>query len=114
LRSAACPPGGRYDTYDLVLTPAIIVAAFPVERRYLAAHAGTTFGNYLEWLAIAYAITLACWPALALPCGFTAEELPVGLQVVAPPRAEARLPAGARLIEEVLDLRMPTPIAPRG
>ncbi|HLN08424.1 MAG TPA: amidase family protein [Xanthobacteraceae bacterium] len=103
-----------FATYDLLLTPATIVAAFPVEQRYLAACAGTTFGNYVEWLAIAYAITVACCPALSLPCGFTAEQLPVGLQVVGPPRAEARVLAGARLIEDVLALQMRAPIAPRG
>jgi amidase len=35
-------------------------------------------------------------PALSLPCGFTASGLPVGLQVVAPPRGEAQLLAGPR------------------
>ena len=71
-----------FETYDLLLTPATIVAAFPVEQRYLTECAGTTFANYVEWLAIAYAITLVCCPALSLPCGFTAAGLPVGLQIV--------------------------------
>jgi amidase len=102
-----------FETYDLLLTPATIVAAFPVEQRYLAECAGHKFGNYIEWLAIAYAITLACCPALSLPCGFTAEGLPVGLQIVAPPRAEARVLAGAQLIENLLGLRGSTPIEPR-
>jgi amidase len=103
-----------FATHDLLLTPATIVAAFPVEQRYLAECAGTKFSNYVEWLAIAYAITLACCPALSLPCGFTAERLPIGLQIVAPPRAEGRLLAGGRLIEELLDLKPRTPIDPRG
>ncbi len=101
-----------FEVYDLLLTPATIVAAFPIEQRYLAACAGHTFDNYVEWLAIAYAITLVCCPAISLPCGFTSEQLPIGLQVVAPPRAEARLIAGARLIEDVLELKS-RPIAPR-
>lgn len=102
-----------FETYDLLLTPATIVAAFPVEERYVASCAGRTFGNYVEWLAIAYAITLVCCPALSLPCGFTAEGLPVGLQVVAPPRADGRVLAAARWIEELLGLRGTTPIDPR-
>jgi amidase len=84
-----------------------------VEQRYLAECAGQKFGNYVEWLAIAYAITLACCPALSLPCGFTAEGLPIGLQIVAPPRAEARVLAGAKLIENLLGLKGATPIEPR-
>jgi len=102
-----------FETYDLLLTPATIVAAFPVEQRYLAECAGHKFGNYIEWLAIAYAITLACCPALSLPCGFTAEGLPVGLQIAAPPRAEARVLAGAKLLEDLLGLRGAVPIEPR-
>ena len=80
-----------FETYDLLLTPATIVAPFPIENRYVAECAGKKFDNYVEWLGIVYAITLVCCPALSLPCGFTASGLPVGLQMVAPPRGEAQL-----------------------
>jgi amidase len=102
-----------FDRYDLLLTPSTIVAAFPIEQRYLAACAGKTFDNYVEWLAIAYAITLACCPALSLPCGFTGEALPVGLQIVGPPRAEGRVLAGAKLLEDILSVPSRLPIEPR-
>jgi amidase len=102
-----------FKTYDLLLAPATIVAPFPVEHRYVAECAGKKFDNYVEWLGIVYAITLACCPALSLPCGFTASGLPVGLQVVAPPRAEAQLLAGARVLEDILGVRGTTPIDPR-
>src|SRR3954465_4188560 len=58
-----------FKTYDLLLAPATIVAPFPVENRYVAECAGKKFDNYVEWLAIVYAITLVCCPALSLPCG---------------------------------------------
>jgi amidase len=102
-----------FRTYDLLLTPATIVAPFPVENRYVAECAGKKFDNYVEWLGIVYAITLVCCPAMSLPCGFTASGLPVGLQIVAAPRAEAQLLAGAKLLEDVLGLRGTTPIDPR-
>jgi amidase len=102
-----------FEEYDLLLCPATIVAAFPVEERYLAACNGVTFETYIDWLAIVYAITLACCPALSLPCGFTSENLPVGLQVVAPPRADGHVLAGAKLLEDMLGLRGTTPIDPR-
>ncbi len=82
--------------YDLLLCPATIVPPFPVEHRYVEECNGQKFGNYVEWLAIAYAITNVCCPAISIPAGFTGEKLPVGIQIVAPPRAEARLLAGAR------------------
>jgi amidase len=102
-----------FKTYDLLLSPATIVAPFPIENRHVAECAGTKFDNYVEWLAIVYAITLACCPALSLPCGFTASGLPVGLQMVAAPRGEARLLAGAGVLEDILGLRGTTPIDPR-
>jgi amidase len=102
-----------FQTYDLLLTPATIVAPFPIEHRYVAECAGKKFDNYVEWLGIVYAITLVCCPALSLPCGFTASGLPVGLQMVAAPRGEAQLLAGARGLEDILGLRAATPIDPR-
>jgi amidase len=103
-----------FKTYDLLLAPATIVAPFPVENRYVAECAGKKFDNYVEWLGIVYAITLVCCPALSLPCGFTASGLPVGLQIVAPPRGEAQLLAGAKILEDILGVRGTTPIEPRG
>jgi len=102
-----------FKTYDLLLAPATIVPPFPVQNRYVAECAGKKFDNYVEWLGIVYAITLACCPALSLPCGFTASGLPVGLQIVGPSRGEAKLLAGAKVLEDILGLRGTTPIDPR-
>jgi amidase len=54
-----------FKSYDLLLTPATIVAPFPIENRYVAECAGKKFDSYFEWLGIVYAITLACCPALS-------------------------------------------------
>ncbi len=102
-----------FETYDLLLCPATIVAPFPVEERYVTECDGHTFSNYVEWLAIVYAITNVMCPAISIPAGFTAEELPVGIQIVAPPRADGRLLAGARLLEGILGLSGLVPMDPR-
>jgi amidase len=102
-----------FDTYDLLLCPATIVAAYPVGERFVKECAGQTFSNYVEWLAIAYAITLTTSPALSLPCGFTSDGRPVGLQIVGRARGEARVLAGARALEEIFGFRGLTPIDPR-
>jgi amidase len=102
-----------FETYDLLLTPATICAAFPVEERYPAACAGTRFETYVDWLAIAYAITLVYCPALSLPCGLTRLGLPVGLQIAGPPRAEGRILAASRLLEDLLGLDTVRPVEPR-
>jgi amidase len=98
--------------YDLLLCPATIVPPFPIGERYVAECDGHRFANYIEWLAIVYAITLAGACALSLPCGFTRDNLPVGLQLVAPANGEAKLLAGAKLMEDVLGLDV-QPIDPR-
>lgn len=102
-----------FETYDLLLCPTTIVAPFPVEQRYLAECDGVKFDNYVGWLAIVSAITIACCPGLSIPCGFTRENLPVGLQIVAPPRGEARALAAGKLLETILGLGAITPIDPR-
>jgi amidase len=99
--------------YDLLLCPATIVPPFPIGHRYVEECDGHRFKNYVEWLAIVYAITLAGACALSLPCGFTREGLPVGLQMVAPANGEAKLLAGAKLLEDLLGLDV-RPIEPRG
>jgi amidase len=103
-----------FDSFDLLLCPATIVPPFPAGQRYVTECDGVTFSSYVDGLMIVHAVTLTCSPALSLPCGFTADGLPVGLQVVAPGRGEARLLAGARFIEQVLGLGAITPIEPRG
>jgi amidase len=98
--------------YDLLLCPATIVPPFPIGERYVAECDAHKFANYVEWLAIVYAITLAGACALSLPCGFTRDDLPVGLQIVAPANGEAKLLAGAKLLENILGLDL-RPIEPR-
>lgn len=102
-----------FDRYDLLLCPATIVAPYPVEQRYVESCNGVKFESYIDWLAIAYAVTLSTAPALSLPCGFTQSGLPVGLQVVARPRNEAGLLRGAAYIEAMLNVAITRPIDPR-
>ncbi len=102
-----------FDTYDLILCPTTIVPPFPIEQRYVNECEGVTFETYVDWLTIVSTITLTSSPAISIPCGFTAENLPVGLQIVAPGRGETRLLAGARFVEQVLGLGDITPIDPR-
>lgn len=102
-----------FETYDLLLCPTTIVPPFPVEQRYVSECNGTKFETYVDWLAIVSAITNVCCPAISIPAGFTRENLPVGLQIIAPPRGEARLLAGAKLLETILGFGAITPIDPR-
>jgi amidase len=99
--------------HDLLLCPAAIVPPFDVNLRYLDRLGDYRFPTYIDWVAVTYAISLTGCPALSLPCGFTASGLPVGLQIVAPPRGEARLLAAARALEDILGVKHILPIEPR-
>jgi amidase len=99
--------------HDLLLCPAAIVPPFDVNLRYLESLGDHRFPTYIDWVAVTYAITLTGCPALSLPCGFTAKGLPVGLQIVAPPRAEGKLLAAAAALENILGVRPAVPIDPR-
>ena len=99
--------------YDLLLSPATIVAPYPIEERYLARLGDHEFSNYIEWCSIAYAITITGFPAMSVPAGFTEDGLPVGLQMVGGPRGEANLLSAANLYEEAMGLKALLPIRPR-
>ena len=98
--------------FDLLLTPATITGPYPVEQRYVEACDGVGFETYVDWLAIAYAITLTGLPALSLPAGLMEDGLPVGLQCVGRPRGEAALLAHAAALEPILGAPA-LPIEPR-
>jgi len=99
--------------YDLLLSPATIVAPYPASARYVKSIGDHTFSNYIEWCSIAYAVTILGAPALSIPCGFTATGLPVGLQMVGKPGNEAGLLGAAALLEETLEILPSCPINPK-
>ena len=99
--------------FDLLITPATIVPPFDINNRYLEKVGDHTFPNYYDWYTIAYAITITSLPALSLPCGFTKNGLPVGLQIVAPPRGEASLLREAEKIERLFGIASQLPIKPK-
>ena len=38
--------------------------------------------NYIDWMRSCYYITVTGHPAISVPCGFTEQGLPVGIQIV--------------------------------
>lgn len=77
-----------FTRHDVLVLPVSQVAPFPVELEYPTEVAGQPMSDYIEWMRSAYLISVTGCPALSVPAGFTVDGLPVGLQVVAPPRAD--------------------------
>ncbi|MCF6745978.1 amidase [Blastococcus sp. KM273128] len=80
-----------FERYDVLLAPTTQVLPFPVEVEYPTEIAGVHQDNYLEWMRSCTVISATGCPALSVPGGFTEDGLPVGLQVIAPPRADRRV-----------------------
>jgi aspartyl-tRNA(Asn)/glutamyl-tRNA(Gln) amidotransferase subunit A len=55
-------------------------------------------------------VNLAGLPAISVPCGFTTGGLPIGLQLIAQPFAEADLLAAAHAYDSVHMLGKRTPV----
>ena len=52
-------------------------------------------------------------PTISIPCGFTSEGLPVGIQIMGKPRGEAALLLVAKQFEQAIGIAAQLPIAPR-
>jgi aspartyl-tRNA(Asn)/glutamyl-tRNA(Gln) amidotransferase subunit A len=89
-----------FETVDLLITPTSPVPAFPVGvTRSFEEHRAAelaTLRNTRPFNALG-------WPAVSVPCGFTAAGLPIGLQIVGPPGGEAVVLALAHAYEQRTD-----------
>ena len=101
-----------FEHYDVLLSPATIVAPYPVEKRFVDRVGDHEFSNYIEWCSIAYAFTIVGAPALSIPCDFTAEGLPIGLQMASRPGNESGLLAAATLFEDATGWSRHLPVEP--
>jgi len=77
---------GTFEAFDLLLTPQMPVAAWPSDPgpfEGLADLGGKPAHSIFERVPFMYPFNLTGQPAANVPCGFTKERLPVGLQIVA-------------------------------
>ena len=71
-----------FEHYQFLILPVSQVVPFPVEVEWVKEINGVKMETYIDWMATCYAITLTGLPAISVPCGFSAEGLPIGLQIV--------------------------------
>ena len=99
------------ERYDALAAPVTQLPAFPVEIEWPREVAGTPMRTYIEWFRSCSRITITTHPAMSVPAGFTADGLPVGLQLVGRHRGELALLRLARAFTEATGLLDRTPDA---
>ena len=70
------------ETYEFMILPVSQVPPFDVKERWVKEINGVKMETYIDWMKSCYFITTVGLPAVSVPCGFTPEGLPVGVQIV--------------------------------
>jgi Asp-tRNA(Asn)/Glu-tRNA(Gln) amidotransferase A subunit family amidase len=95
---------GFFEDHRLLVTPTLTVAPFahPPDGGPGPTHAaGREIDPFLGWL-LTYHFNLTGQPAISIPCALTDDGLPVGLQIVGRPGADADVIRAAAALEEAL------------
>lgn len=81
-KHAYCSAIGRFfEDYNFLITPAVSVAAFPAERLQPPDWPQHPW-DWMSWAEFSYPFNFSGNPAASIPCGFTADGRPIGVQVV--------------------------------
>jgi amidase len=89
---------GFFDTIDVLVLPTYLHPAIEVGE-WAKERPGKTLENIVNWIAPCAPFNVSGQPAMALPTGFTAAGLPIGVQLVGRPAEEMTLIALAAQIE---------------
>src|SRR6201988_5199596 len=85
-----------HQKYDLLLTPQMPIPALEAGR---VTPADGSYGeNWINWSSYTYPFNLTQQPAASVPCGFSSDGLPIGLQFVGPPRQDHLVLRAARAV----------------
>lgn len=94
--------GQVFKQFDILLMPTTPAAALPIEGPDAIAQA-----RLLTRFTAPFNLTGL--PALSIPCGYSQENLPIGLQIIAAPWSEATLLRAARAYESVTGWHLQKP-----
>ncbi len=84
---------------DVWITPTTATPPFPVEQPHVTEINGRPVGKGMQRSFLTYAFSVLGLPAISIPCGFTSQGLPVGLQIVGRRRGEAAVLRAAAAFE---------------
>lgn len=70
------------ERYEYFILPVSQLLPFDIHTPYPTQIAGTSMENYMAWMKSAYYISVSGNPAISVPCAFSADGLPIGIQIV--------------------------------
>jgi len=89
-----------FERFDLLLSPTMAVPAFPIEQRPTSI-AGRAVEPFWGFLPFTYPINMIGHPAASIPCGLSAEGLPIGLHIVGRRADEPSVLAASAAFEQL-------------
>jgi aspartyl-tRNA(Asn)/glutamyl-tRNA(Gln) amidotransferase subunit A len=89
-----------FSRFDVLVTPTVATTAFDAGALGPDAIDGQPVDPHLGWSPFSWPMNLTGLPAATLPCGFDADGLPIGLQIVAPWLDEATILRVAAAFEQ--------------
>ncbi|MFM0733905.1 amidase [Paraburkholderia sediminicola] len=72
---------GFMDKHAYYVLPATQMLPFDADLRWPTEFMGMRYDSYIDWMRICWYLSSTESPVLALPCGFSAAGLPIGLQI---------------------------------
>lgn len=88
-----------FATYDVLIAAVSPVLPFPITQNYPTHIGNAPVADYVQWLALTYVPAVVGLPALAMPAGFSASGVPIGLQIIGRWRSEQLLFRVAAFLE---------------
>jgi amidase len=88
------------EEYEFLVLPVVQVPPFDIEQEYVTHINGKEMRTYIDWMRSCFYITVTGCPAASVPCGFTPDGLPVGLQIVGRPQQDFAVLQLAHAIQE--------------
>jgi amidase len=77
-----------FERFDALLLPSAQVFPFAAEETWPRQVGGRSMDTYHRWMEVVIGATMAGLPAISVPVGFSTTGLPMGLQLIGPPRSD--------------------------